>query len=101
MDHSNAIDTQAVERYLLGELSASEAEEFELHYFACPQCALAVESGGVFIDGARAVWADEKRTSASDRTPGNPHTSFWDAVAGYWTRPAFALPAAAAVLLAC
>jgi len=61
MDHSQAIETQAAERYLLGELSASEAEDFEQHYFECTDCAEAVESGGVFIANARAVMGRPSR----------------------------------------
>lgn len=53
MDHTQAIETQAAERYLLGELSASEAEDFERHFFECVDCAGAVEAGGSFIEGAQ------------------------------------------------
>jgi hypothetical protein len=64
MDHSQAIETQAAERYLLGELSASEAEDFEQHYFECTDCAEAVESGGAFIANARAVLGRPSRPAA-------------------------------------
>lgn len=53
MDHTQAIEKQAAERYLLGELSASEAEDFERHFFECTDCADAVDAGGSFIEGAR------------------------------------------------
>jgi hypothetical protein len=38
MDHSDATGIKAVERYMLGDLSVSEVEEFERHFFDCPQC---------------------------------------------------------------
>ena len=55
MDHLHAYETKAPERYVLGELTAAEAEDFELHYFDCEQCAVAVESSQLFIANARAV----------------------------------------------
>src|SRR4051812_48059393 len=45
MDHEVAAKTQAVERYLLGEMPASERDTFEEHYFACADCAEEVRSG--------------------------------------------------------
>ena len=42
MNHAEAVETQVVERYLLGELNDSETEEFEQHYFACADCAAEV-----------------------------------------------------------
>src|SRR6516225_739830 len=72
MDHSQAIETQAAERYLLGELSASEAEDFEQHYFECTDCAEAVESGGVFIANARAVLGRPSRQAARPPVPRKP-----------------------------
>jgi hypothetical protein len=53
MDHAEAIEKQAAERYLLGELPASEAEDFERHFFECSDCAEAVDFGGWFVEGAR------------------------------------------------
>jgi anti-sigma factor RsiW len=73
MDHSQAIETQAAERYLLGELSASEAEDFEQHYFECTDCAEAVESGGAFIANARAALGRPSRPApASSPVPRTP-----------------------------
>jgi anti-sigma factor RsiW len=87
LDHSHALKTQAAERYLLGELPADEAEEFELHIFDCPHCAVAVESGQIFIESAR----EHLRPSAV-----KPQTRFWEALAAFW-RPGFAIPVMAAL----
>jgi hypothetical protein len=98
MDHAHTVDTQAVERYLLGELPAAEAEDFERHYFECPECALAVESGHVFIENARQVWKEDEHVPAREQTHERPPKWFTRFLAESWSRPAFALPWAAAVL---
>lgn len=64
MDHREAIEIQAVERYLLNELSPEEAESFERHYFECTECALAVEAGRWFAASTRAVFAETSRKSS-------------------------------------
>ncbi len=97
MDHRHALNTQAAERYLLGELPAAEAEEFELHYFECPHCALAVESGDMFIDTVRSGVGggpQPVRIAARREESGR---SFWQSLAAFWRQPAFALTAAAAM----
>jgi len=45
MDHEVAAKSLAVERYLLGEMPASERDTFEEHYFSCAECAQEVRSG--------------------------------------------------------
>ena len=35
MDHSEAVQLMATERYLLGELSPDQREAFEEHFFEC------------------------------------------------------------------
>ena len=95
MDHSQAIESQAAERYLLGELSAGEAEAFELHYFECPHCAAAVEAATQFIANARAAWREPKSAAGGERAHGR---SLWN-VAAWRPRLAFALPMAAAAVL--
>ena len=97
MDHSQAIETQAAERYLLGELSASEAEDFEQHYFECTDCAEAVESGGAFIANARAVLGRPSRLAAP-ASPPVPRKPFrFLSLRPQW---AFALASAAALAFA-
>jgi hypothetical protein len=93
LDHRYALESQAAERYLLGELPASEAEDFELHYFECQQCALAVESGELFIAGARAEAAAATPATVPPVREAKP--SFWTSLAAFWRQPAFGLGAAA------
>ena len=111
--HDRASESHAAERYLLGELSAAEAEEFELHYFECAECAEDVESGEQFIANARAVFADRAMASEPARAArqaskssrplsqdkqGKSRRSFREALAA-WMQPSFAMPAMAAALL--
>jgi hypothetical protein len=60
MDHSQAIQESYVERYLLGELSPAQRDEFEDHYFDCYVCAEDVHNGAVFVDNARALLRSEE-----------------------------------------
>jgi hypothetical protein len=53
MDHHEATRTRAVERYLLGEMTAQERGDFEQHYFGCPDCAADLRITTEFLDAAR------------------------------------------------
>jgi hypothetical protein len=61
MDHLDAEKMHAVERYLLGDLSVSEADEFERHFFDCPQCSEESRVLTIFQENARTVFAREDR----------------------------------------
>jgi hypothetical protein len=104
MNHGQALDSQIVERYLLGELPAAEAEDFECHYFECQECALAVESGRMFIENAREIFKDNKSVSARNAPPmRNPRrriaVAYGNVFGELWGRPFVVAPWAAAVLL--
>lgn len=95
MNHQQAIQMHAAERYLLEELSAQERSEFEEHYFTCIQCADEVRSAFKFADNARAVLAEEVVPAlprAEERSAAS--RSLWA-----WLKPAFAVPAMAVLLL--
>jgi hypothetical protein len=55
MDHNQAIDGKFAERYLLGELTPAQRDQFEDHYFDCAVCADDVQFGAVFVDSARVL----------------------------------------------
>jgi len=59
MEHTDAIATQATERYLLGELNDTETNAFEEHYFDCHLCAEDVRSGMAFFEGGRQLVREE------------------------------------------
>ena len=54
MNHSEATETMATARYLLGELNEGERDAFEEHYFGCSECARDVRDGSAMIDSIRA-----------------------------------------------
>jgi len=101
MNHTEAVSRGAVERYVLGQLSASESDEFEQHYFDCPECMRELRASAVFEENARAVFLDERPVGAP--RPGEAHRpveakpSVW---AWLWQRPWTAAPLLAACLLA-
>ena len=53
MDHAEAIESQASERYVLAMLSAAETDAFEEHYFDCAECAEDVRAATSFMEGGR------------------------------------------------
>ncbi len=53
MDHQEAVRLEAVEKYLLDELSSRQRADFEEHYFTCPLCALDLRMTAEFLDTAR------------------------------------------------
>jgi hypothetical protein len=59
MDHQTATKLQATERYLLGELSPGERDEFEEHFFTCPECAEDVRAALELRANARALFREE------------------------------------------
>ncbi len=89
MDHSEAANGHAVERYLLGEMTETEAESFELHFFECTVCTEELAAGALLMENARALPAEEP-------APGRVRS----AIAPWWRRPSFATPAFAALALA-
>lgn len=97
MNHSEATEQMAAERYLLDELTPEAREAFEEHIFDCPECALDLRAGAVFVTEAK-VQLPGLEAAASARTkPAKTaeKRNFW---AELW-RPAFAAPAFAALLI--
>jgi hypothetical protein len=64
MDHETSINTVAAEKYVLGELSSPEREQFEEHFFECPECAESVRVGFQFGESARIVFDQDARPVA-------------------------------------
>ena len=58
MDHTEATHMKAAERYVLGDLSVSEVEEFERHFFDCSQCSEELRTLAIFQDNARAAFLE-------------------------------------------
>ncbi|MEM9592894.1 MAG: zf-HC2 domain-containing protein [Acidobacteriota bacterium] len=59
MDHSRIDNENWVERYVLRQLSAEQAEQFEAHYLDCPRCLEQLELTQRLHDGLREVAAED------------------------------------------
>lgn len=97
MNHSDAIQRMAIERYLLDELTPEEREAFEEHLFECSECALDLRAGSAFISEAKAqlpeIASQPSRPSLQSTKPAEKK-SRWS----FWLQPAFAVPAFAVLL---
>jgi Putative zinc-finger len=98
MEHKEALQLKAAERYLLGELSGDLREQFEEHFFSCSECAQDVEAGAIFVDSARQILGHEQPDAHEVRIarPAKPESRGWF---GNLFRPAFAGPVFAVLLL--
>lgn len=100
MDHSEAIEQMAAERYLLDELTPEAREAFEEHFFDCSDCALDLRAATAFVDEAKTQLPSlAKPTPFPARSKGNDSRSIGDRWIAWW-RPVFVAPAFAALLLA-
>jgi hypothetical protein len=54
MEHTEAVETLACERYLLDELTPEDRDAFEEHYFGCAECAADVKAEAAIVSGVRA-----------------------------------------------
>jgi hypothetical protein len=50
IDHRHAVETLALERYLLGEMADQERDAFEEHFFSCAECAEDARAAGTMRD---------------------------------------------------
>jgi hypothetical protein len=93
MVHNEAVELQAAVKYVLGELSENQRQEYEEHYFDCEECALDLKAAAAFVDTSREVFR-----RGAEKSPD------WESAAVRsrwfgWLRPAFAVPVFAALLL--
>jgi Putative zinc-finger len=93
MDHNEAIQLQAAVKYVLGELSPVQRDEYEEHYFDCAECAVDIKALATFADTTREVLRQEKASQLAK--------SFVPAPSGWlrWLQPIVAVPAIAVLLL--
>lgn len=96
MKHEEAVETLAAERYALGELQATELEQFEEHFFSCPECAQDVRDLATLTAGAKVVLKRPRKPEPPKLRAAAPTTVWrWP-----WLRlsPSFALGGALAVV---
>ena len=95
MDHTAVVREKMTERYLLNELDSNVRDEFEEHYFDCPDCALDVRAGFQFVEQSKTVLAESPEPVSVREASGPEHVHRgWFAC----LRPAFAAPALALLL---
>lgn len=101
MDHGEATQMMAAERYLMDELTPEQRDAFEQHVFECQECALDLRAGAAFISEAKNQLPELTAAQAPPSTPvqinrqkppSGKKRSFF-----LW-QPAFALPAFALML---
>jgi anti-sigma factor RsiW len=65
MDHRQAVETLALERYLLGEMADLERDAFEEHFFSCAECAEDARAVGTMRDAVANGMAGSARQAPS------------------------------------
>jgi len=95
MEHSEAVRLQAAEKYVLGELPLALREEYEEHFFDCALCALDIKAAAAFAGNAREVLREQPQRDRFRLKDAAPVTGGWFG----WLKPAFAMPAFAALAL--
>jgi hypothetical protein len=90
MNHDQAVQIKAPERYVIGDLASAERDEFEEHFAECSQCLDDVWTVSAFAANARVVFRERA-------TPRHHHErAGWLA----WFRPQVLIPSLATLALA-
>jgi anti-sigma factor RsiW len=55
MNHDEAVQLMATEKYLLNELTPEQREAFEAHFFECVDCAKDVRAGDSLVRSVKEV----------------------------------------------
>ncbi len=99
MEHLQAVQMKAAERYVLGELPSDLREQYEEHFFGCVECAEELTLAAAFVENSRAAMGSEPvipTVRLPVRGARRPTSSGWW---GVLLRPNFAVPVFAALLL--
>jgi hypothetical protein len=95
MDHEMVVREKITEKYLLAELAPEVQEEFEDHFFTCPECARDIRAGSEFVERSKVILAEEAEAAVLPvARPSQSSARGWFA----WFRPAFAVPVMAVLL---
>jgi len=100
IDHELVARQGMTERYLLGELDADVRQEFEEHFFDCPDCAVDVRAGALFVEQSKVLFADESQMGGVNRSAPTLISAKPRGLAALlgMFKPAFAVPVMAALL---
>jgi hypothetical protein len=92
MNHNEATRLMAVEKYLLNEMPPELRDEFEEHFFDCPECMAELRATEAFLTAAKDEMKELRVAKPASAPSKKSRFEF------LW-RPAFALPAFALLLL--
>jgi len=97
MDHSEAVNQMAAEKYLLNELPPDARDAFEEHFFDCSDCALDLRAAAAFVNEARTQLPELTASQPERVSPAKPKEkrNGWLS----WWSPAIAAPVFATLLL--
>jgi hypothetical protein len=97
MDHDVVVRQKMTERYLLNELDPQARDEFEEHFFDCPDCALDVHAGALFVEESKLALAEESEpvSAGLHLTAPVPAKLGWLS----WLRPTVVVPVMALLLV--
>jgi hypothetical protein len=99
MEHTEAVQLKAAERYVLGELTGDLRAQYEDHYFGCVACAEELKLAAMFAENTRAVLEAE----AAAESLAAPAVGARKTASGGWfagiLRPSFVVPVFALLLL--
>src|SRR5450432_181669 len=94
MDHPEAKQVHAAEKYVLGELSEELREEYEEHYLDCLECAVDVRTAVAFVANSKEVFQEGPQpVRVTPEQKARP--TGWSA----WLKPLIAIPAMAVLVL--
>jgi len=103
MDHEVVVREKLTERYLLEELDPQLRDEFEEHFFDCPECAFDVRAGTAFVQHSKAVFKERSATELEEQEAQPVYAASVIKSASRewfsWLRPAFAVPVMALLLV--
>jgi hypothetical protein len=93
MQHAEAVRAMAGEKYLLDELTPEQREEFEDHFFGCPECAMDVRAGATFLEHSKILLSEPANEATAAAVP--TYLKWWFG----WLRPAITVPVMALLLV--
>ncbi len=94
MDHEEAVRQNATEKYLLDELNPEQREQFEEHFFDCPDCATDMRAAALFVEHSKEILAESLPPAPAQQVVPQHAKPGWFA----WLRPAYMVPAFALLL---
>jgi hypothetical protein len=88
MDHATAVQTGTGDKYLLGELTAAQEDEFAEHFFDCDECANDLRMTSLFVDTTKHVLATDRERELKPKVIRS---------AGWWQSARYAVAASVAL----